>query len=138
MSSWAELEQVADFTDPANPDWLLFALDVVIIVASVWVAIEAVLAMRRAARGPEEIDELDEQLAASGRAGQWGAHGCARSGGGWAGSLAPAVLACRSSTWAPTGRHCGRPSVRRTTSSPSSSWARPSGSPIRRPITRPS
>ena len=70
MSFWAALEQVADFTDPANPDWLLFALDVVIIVASVWVAIEAVLAMRRAAREPEEIDELDEQLAASGRAGQ--------------------------------------------------------------------
>lgn len=65
MSFWAALDQLVSFTDPSDPDWLLFAIDVVIIIASVWVAIEAVLAMRRAYTEPPEPACADEQLPAT-------------------------------------------------------------------------
>ncbi|MBD8012989.1 MULTISPECIES: carbon starvation protein A [Microbacterium] len=64
LSFWAALEQLASFADPAKADWLLFALDVIIIASSVWVAVEAVLAMRRAARDEPEHEDEDAQLEA--------------------------------------------------------------------------
>ncbi len=62
LSFWAALEQLVSFTAPGDADWLLFAIDVVIIVSSVWVAIEAVLAMRRAAKAPPEQEHEDASL----------------------------------------------------------------------------
>ena len=64
MSFWAAIDQLMSFADPGDPDWLLFALDVIIIVASVWVAIEAIAAMRRAAKEPPEHEDEDAQLQA--------------------------------------------------------------------------
>lgn len=64
LSFWAAIEQLASFADPANADWLLFVLDVVIIASSVWVAVEAVLAMRRAATAPPEHENEDAELQA--------------------------------------------------------------------------
>ncbi|WDH77678.1 carbon starvation protein A [Microbacterium esteraromaticum] len=64
LSFWAAIQQLTAFASPTDPDWLLFTLDVVIIAASVWVAIEAVLAMRRAATGPAEDEDEDAQLQA--------------------------------------------------------------------------
>jgi carbon starvation protein len=63
MSFWAAIDQLLSFMGK-NPDWLLFVIDIVIIIASVWVAIEAVLAMRRAATEPPEPENADEQLPA--------------------------------------------------------------------------
>lgn len=62
LSFWAAIEQLFSFTAPGNEDWLLFALDVIIIVASVWVAVEAVMAMRRAAKEPAELEHEDAAL----------------------------------------------------------------------------
>ncbi len=59
LSFWAAIEQLVSFAEPGNADWLLFALDVIIIVASVWVAIEAVQAMRRALKDPPEPEPAD-------------------------------------------------------------------------------
>jgi len=64
MAFWAAIEQLASFASPDGPDWLLFALDVVIIIASVWVAIEAIIAMRAAATAPPEAEDEDEKLEA--------------------------------------------------------------------------
>ncbi|GAA1316811.1 carbon starvation protein A [Leucobacter albus] len=64
MSFWAAIEQLTSFADPENPDWLLFAIDLVIIVVSIWVVIEAVLAMRRAALSPAEPVDADAKLEA--------------------------------------------------------------------------
>lgn len=65
MSFWAAIEQLTSFAAPENPDWLLFAIDIVIIVSSVWVAVEAVLAMRRAVKEPPEHEDEDLQLVAT-------------------------------------------------------------------------
>ncbi|MDT0157451.1 carbon starvation protein A [Microbacterium sp. ARD32] len=64
LSFWAAIEQLVSFADPGGPDWLLFALDVIIIASSVWVAVEAVVAMRRAAAGPPEDENEDAELQA--------------------------------------------------------------------------
>ena len=64
MSFWAAIDQLSSFANPENPDWLLFALDVVIIVSSIWVAVEAVIAMRRAAADPAEDEGEDARLQA--------------------------------------------------------------------------
>ncbi|MGO1775832.1 MAG: carbon starvation CstA family protein, partial [Agrococcus casei] len=64
MSFWAAIEQLITFADPANPDWLLFVLDVVIIVSSIWVAVEAFIAMRKAGRDDPEPADADERLVA--------------------------------------------------------------------------
>ncbi len=64
LSFWAAIEQLASFADPAKADWLLFALDVIIIASSVWVAVEAVLAMRRAALEEPEHEDADARLEA--------------------------------------------------------------------------
>ncbi|TYL45700.1 carbon starvation protein A [Nocardioides sp. BGMRC 2183] len=72
MSLWAAIDQFGTLTDDA--DWLLVAIDGVIIVAAVWVAVEAVIAMRRAASEPPEAEDADEvaaresQVSASGKA----------------------------------------------------------------------
>ncbi|TDC45372.1 carbon starvation protein A [Actinomadura sp. KC345] len=57
MSFWAALAQLGDLYD--ERDWLLLAIDVIIIVAAVWVAFEAVLAMRRASQEPPEAPDAD-------------------------------------------------------------------------------
>lgn len=64
LSFWAAIEQLAAFANPAQPDWLLFALDVIIIASSVWVAVEAVIAMRKAATDPPEEEHEDAELQA--------------------------------------------------------------------------
>ncbi len=64
MSFWAALEQLGSFAEPGNTDWLLFILDVIIIVASVWVAVEAFIAMRKAKNAPPEHENEDAELAA--------------------------------------------------------------------------
>lgn len=57
MAFWAALNQASGFLNPDNPDYLLLAVDVIIIISSIWVAVEASLAMRRAAaEPPEEVD----------------------------------------------------------------------------------
>ena len=65
MSFWAAIDQLVSFATPGSTDWLLFAIDVVIIIASIWVAVETVLAMRRAYREPAEEPDADEKLAAT-------------------------------------------------------------------------
>jgi len=64
LSFWAAIEQLTSFADPAKADWLLFGLDVVIIASSVWVAVEAAIAMRKAATDPPEHEDDDAQLEA--------------------------------------------------------------------------
>lgn len=64
MSFWAAISQLLSFMGPENPDWLLFVIDVVIIIASVWVAFEAILAMRRARMEPPEPETADEEVPA--------------------------------------------------------------------------
>ncbi len=64
MSFWAAIDQLTSFADPAQPDWLLFVLDVIIIIASIWVAIEAVIAMRKAAKEPPEAEDDDAKAQA--------------------------------------------------------------------------
>ncbi len=55
MAFYAALVQVGDLYEAQ--DWLLLGLDVVIIVAAVWVALEAVLAMRGARSGADVDDD---------------------------------------------------------------------------------
>ncbi|XRQ09637.1 carbon starvation protein A [Actinomadura welshii] len=57
MSFWAALVQLGDLYDAG--DWLLLVIDVAIIIAAVWVAFEAVIAMRRASREPPEAPDAD-------------------------------------------------------------------------------
>ncbi|WP_125098543.1 carbon starvation CstA family protein [Leucobacter chromiireducens] len=64
MAFWAAIAQLSTFTTPGDPDWLLFGIDLIIIVASVWVAVEVIIAMRRAMREPAEAPDADEVQAA--------------------------------------------------------------------------
>ncbi|MDF4252079.1 carbon starvation protein A [Streptomyces sp. WMMB303] len=57
MAFWAALAQLGDLYDAR--DWLLLTIDVVIIVAAVWVAFEAIVAMRRASQEPPEAPDAD-------------------------------------------------------------------------------
>ena len=59
MSLAAAIVQVGTFW--SNRDWLLLALDLVIIVAALWVVLEATIAMTRARHLPEDADEHDRQ-----------------------------------------------------------------------------
>ncbi len=59
MSFWAAIEQAFGFMNPENPDYLLLVVDIVIIVSAIWVAVEAVLAMRRAKDEPVEAPDAD-------------------------------------------------------------------------------
>ncbi|MDO5048836.1 MAG: carbon starvation protein A [Actinomycetaceae bacterium] len=57
MAFWAAIKQVSGFMNPENPDYALMVVDIIIIISSIWVAIEAILAMRRAySEPPEEAD----------------------------------------------------------------------------------
>jgi len=62
MSFYAAIVQFQTLYD--QRDWLLLAIDGVIIVAALWVAFEAVAAMRRARREPQEADDADAVAAA--------------------------------------------------------------------------
>lgn len=64
MAFWGAIDQALSFANPDNPDWLLLVVDLVIIVASVWVAVEAVMNMVRAKKEPPEADDADLQLEA--------------------------------------------------------------------------
>ncbi|PJE97251.1 carbon starvation protein A [Streptomyces carminius] len=57
MAFWAAVVQLGDFYDAR--DWLLLIIDLVIIVAALWVAFEAAVAMRRASREPPEALDAD-------------------------------------------------------------------------------
>lgn len=57
MAFWAALAQLGDLYDAQ--DWLLLTIDAVIIVAAVWVAFEAVVAMRRASQEAPEAPDAD-------------------------------------------------------------------------------
>jgi carbon starvation protein len=57
MSFYAAIIQLGTLSD--DEDWLLLAIDVVIILAALWVAVEAVLAMRAARNAPPESDDAD-------------------------------------------------------------------------------
>jgi len=57
MSFYAALVQLETLWD--DRDWLLLVIDVVIIIAAIWVAIEAAVAMRRARAMPPESDDAD-------------------------------------------------------------------------------
>ncbi|MCL8024871.1 carbon starvation CstA family protein [Nocardioides bruguierae] len=59
MAFWAAILQLGTLRD--SGDWLLLGIDVVIILAAVWVGLEAVLAMRDARRRPVETDEDDRR-----------------------------------------------------------------------------
>lgn len=65
VAFWAAIEQLAAFANPANPDWLLLALDIIIIASSIWVAVEAVIAMRRAHTDPPERTDADANQVAT-------------------------------------------------------------------------
>jgi len=66
MAFWAAIVQLGSFMNPSDPDWMLFSLDVIIIVASVWVAVEATIAMRNARKMvPEDEDEDEDSDAAA-------------------------------------------------------------------------
>ncbi|MBL0887826.1 carbon starvation CstA family protein [Myceligenerans indicum] len=66
MSVYALIVQLGTFA--TNGQWLQLVLDVIILVASLWVAFEAAIAMVRAWRGPEITDDA-ETAAASASAG---------------------------------------------------------------------
>ncbi len=65
MAFWAAIAQLGSFMNPSDPDWMLFALDAIIIVASVWVAIEAVTAMRKARNMVPEAEDADVELSSA-------------------------------------------------------------------------
>ncbi|MEJ5914470.1 carbon starvation CstA family protein [Pseudokineococcus sp. 1T1Z-3] len=62
MAMLAALAQLRTFYEAGN--WLLLGLDVVIIVAALWVVFEAAVAMSRARRTPPEEDEETPDLTA--------------------------------------------------------------------------
>ncbi|GAA2025360.1 carbon starvation protein A [Pseudokineococcus marinus] len=63
MSVFAAVVQVGTFYSTGN--WLLLGLDLVIIVAALWVVVEAGVAMSRARTGPVETDEDDRRVPAA-------------------------------------------------------------------------
>jgi carbon starvation protein len=63
MAFYAAMVQLEGLYDAK--DWLLLGLDIVIIVAAVWVALEAILAMRRARQEPPEASDADQNHAAA-------------------------------------------------------------------------
>jgi carbon starvation protein len=55
MSVYALLVQMRQFYDTQN--WLLLVLDVIILIAAVWVIFESAIAMNQARKNPPELDE---------------------------------------------------------------------------------
>ncbi|MGC5627034.1 carbon starvation CstA family protein [Georgenia sp. Z1344] len=68
MSLYAAIVQVGTFYSSGN--WLLLVLDLIIIVAALWVILEATLAMSSARRSPAEVDEDEPSVAAGSDAGR--------------------------------------------------------------------
>ena len=64
MSFWAAIDQLFSFATPGSADWLLFAIDCIIIVSSVFVAIEGIRAIIRARSEPPEPEDADEKIEA--------------------------------------------------------------------------
>ncbi len=64
VSLWAAVVQVRGFWDTQN--WLLLAIDIVIIICAAWVTVEAFAAMNRA-RNEEPVEWTDEDLDAPAR-----------------------------------------------------------------------
>ena len=60
MSLAAAFVQLGTFY--SNGDWLLLGLDIVIIVAAIWVILEATIAMSKARKGPVDTDEDDARV----------------------------------------------------------------------------
>ena len=57
---WAAIVQIGTFWNGGqDTNWLLLALDVIIIIATIWVGAEGIAAMRRAAMEPPEADDAD-------------------------------------------------------------------------------
>ncbi|WP_221584633.1 carbon starvation protein A [Microbacterium sp. G2-8] len=57
---WAAILQVGTFWNGGEEtNWLLLVLDVIIIIAAVWVAVEGITAMRRATKEPAENEDAD-------------------------------------------------------------------------------
>ncbi|WP_110588020.1 carbon starvation protein A [Microbacterium suaedae] len=57
---WAAIVQVGSFWNGGvDTNWLLLVLDIVIIVATIWVGAEGISAMRRAAREDPEVEDAD-------------------------------------------------------------------------------
>jgi len=57
---WAAIVQIGTFWNGGqDTNWLLLALDVIIIIATIWVGAEGITAMRRAAAEPPEHDDAD-------------------------------------------------------------------------------
>ncbi len=57
---WAAIVQIGTFWNGGqDTNWLLLALDVIIIIATIWVGAEGIAAMRRAATEPPEADDAD-------------------------------------------------------------------------------
>ncbi|RPF23324.1 carbon starvation CstA family protein [Myceligenerans xiligouense] len=63
MSVYALIVQLSAFA--TNGQWLQLVLDVIILVASLWVAFEAAVAMVKAWRGPEVTDDTEPAPASS-------------------------------------------------------------------------
>ncbi|MBO0609791.1 carbon starvation CstA family protein [Myceligenerans salitolerans] len=63
MSVYALIVQLGTFA--TNGQWLQLVLDVIILVASLWVAFEAAVAMVRAWRGPEVVEDAETAAAPS-------------------------------------------------------------------------
>lgn len=62
MSVFALVVQLGTFFSAGN--WLLFGLDIIILVAALWIIVEAVVSMRRASSdpvGPTTVDAADNQ-----------------------------------------------------------------------------
>ena len=70
MSIYALVVQIGTFY--ADGNWLLLGLDLVILVASLWVALEAAIAMQAARKGAFDPETDDPVLAGSGRGGTVG------------------------------------------------------------------
>lgn len=62
VSVYALIIQAGQFFSQQN--WLLFTLDIIVLVAALWTVLEAVIAMRAAKRG-DFVDEDDKKVAAS-------------------------------------------------------------------------
>jgi len=60
MSLAAAIVQLGTFY--SNGDWLLLVLDIIIIIAALWVILESTIAMTRAKNGPVDTDEDDARV----------------------------------------------------------------------------
>ncbi|MGD7001456.1 carbon starvation CstA family protein [Corynebacterium halotolerans] len=70
MSLWAAIIQLQTFFDDGN--WLLLVIDVIILIAAVWVTVEAIGALNRARKEPKVVwtdEDVDAPLPAGAPAG---------------------------------------------------------------------